>query len=283
MLDTFGFWVPIEKGGVKESENGERLIYGVASTEDLDLDNEIVSASGLRKSLDYFLKHGRIDYDHKSKDEPKYIIGEPIEGRFDHDNRMHLKGKLYKGLEIADQCWALMKAGTTRMGWSIGGKIVKKAMQFDKSLQRFVPRVVEAIINHVALTPHPKNLSTFATANAYGSFMKSLASGESLGQVVNLGGKDFIIASREDFEKAISTGSGGPAGGTTAVGSNPVIPQHLESDVRVFRKFVSSKHFTGDANAAKQWFKSQGLSDDRADALAAYIGKNHKRILGIHR
>lgn len=277
----FKFFLPIEKAGVAE-KNGERHVYGVASTEDLDLDNEIVGACGLKKSLDYFLKHGRIDYDHKSKDEPRFIVGEPVEASFDGQNRFHIHGKLYKGLDIADQVWGLLKAGSTRLGWSIGGKVIKKAMQFDKSLNRFVPRVVEALINHVAITPHPKNVNTFATASAYGAFMKSLASpGTTVGTILNLNGVEYILAERGELEKAMSLGSGGPAGGTTALGTNPVIPQSLESDVKIFQSYVRTGGFTKDANANRQWFKSRGIADDRANALAAYIGKNYERILKI--
>lgn len=281
MQDTFQIFLPIEKGSVREKD-GERFVYGVASTEDLDLDQEVVGAVGLKKSMDYFLKHGRIDYDHKSKEEPRFIIGEPVEGRFDSSNRMHLKARLYKGLEVSDQVWKLLQAGTTRLGWSIGGKVIKKAMHFDKSLNKFVPKVVEALINHIAITPHPKNVNTYATASAYGDFMKSLAAPDStLGTILNIGGVDYILAEKAGFEKAMSTASGGPAGGTTALGTSPVIPQSLESDVKVFSSYVRSKHFNADANASKKWFKSQGLDDERSEALADYVSRNSKRISEI--
>jgi hypothetical protein len=282
MLDSaFQFFLPIEKGSVQEKD-GRRFVYGVTSTEDLDLDEEIVSAAGLKKSMDYFLKHGRIDYDHKSKEEPRFIIGEPVEGHFDGKNQMHLKAELYKGLDVADQVWKLLKAGSTRLGWSVGGKVIKKSMQFDKSLNKFVPKVVEAIINHIAITPHPKNVNTYATANAYGSFMKSLAvPGSKMGTIIDIGGVEYVLAERDSFEKAMSTMSGGPAGGTTPLGTSPVIPQSLESDVKVFQNYVTSKHFKGDANASRQWFKSMGIGDEKADALASYIAANHERILKI--
>lgn len=281
MQDAFQIFLPIEKGSVQEKD-GRRFVYGVTSTEDLDLDEEIVSAAGLKKSMDYFLKHGRIDYDHKSKEEPRFIIGEPVEAHFDGKNQMHLKGELYKGLDVADQVWKLLKAGSTRLGWSVGGKVIKKAMQFDKSLNKFVPKVVEAIINHIAITPHPKNVNTYATANAYGAFMKSLAvPGSNLGTIIDIGGVEYVLANRERFEKAISTASGGPAGGTTALGTNPIIPQSLESDVKVFSSYVRSKHFNADANASRKWFKSQGLDDERSDALADYVSRNADRISEI--
>jgi hypothetical protein len=271
--DDFNIFLPIEKGSAKE-QGGERFVYGVASTEDLDLDDEIVSASGLRKSMDYFLKHGRIDYDHKSKESPKFIIGEPIEGRFDSENKLHLKGRLYKGLEVADDVWKLLKADSTRLGWSIGGKVKKKVMAFDKSLARFVPKITEVFINHVAITPHPKNTHTHATSTAYGDFMKSLASpNTSLGTIISIGGVEYVLAERGELEKAMSASGGG----------SPVIPQDLEKDIKVFQSYVKSEHFTSDAKASREWFKSQGVDDETSEALASYCSANHKRILEIRK
>lgn len=275
--DNFGFWVPIEKGGIQETADGKRFVYGVASTEDLDLDQEVMDASGLKKSLDYFLKNGRIDYDHQSKKEPKFIIGEPRDGKIDAQNKFHLKAELYKGLEIADQCWKLLKAGSTRLGWSVGGSVLKKSVQFDKSLQKFVPKITEVLINHIALTPHPKNTNTFATANAYGAFIKSLARPEtSLGTLVKLGGNDYLVVRPDELEKAISTASGG-----SPTGLNPVIPQSLEGDIKVFKSYVLSEDFQSDPDATKRWFKNQGLGDVVAEGFAAYIEKNADKIASV--
>lgn len=277
----FRFWVPIEKGGVKE-EGGHRYVYGVASTEDLDFDEEVVDATGIKKSLDYFLKSGRIDYDHRSKEEPKFIIGHPVEGTFDAQRRFHIKGELYKGkgMEIAEQVWDQLRGGNQRLGWSIGGKVLKRAMCFNKSAGKMVPRVVEALINHAAITPHPKNSNTFATTKAYGDFLKSLANPSStVGTIMNVGGKEYVFVEREELEKAIAAGGG--AGGALPGHVNPIVPQDLESDVKVFRSYIKTEHYNGDANAVKQWFKSQGLADDRAEALAAYLAKHSKKVAAI--
>lgn len=273
--DEFRFWVPIEKGGAVEKD-GERYVYGVASTEDLDIDEEVVSASGLKKSLEYFLRHGRLDWDHKSKQEPKYIIGEPVDAKFDERNRMHIKGKLYKGMEIAEQAWQQLKSGNNRLGWSVGGKVLKKGMTFHKSVNKFVPCVTDVLVNHIALTPHPVNTKTYATPQPYGEFMKSLASPKnSIGTVISLNGVDYVIATRESLEKAMT------AAGSSEIHTNPVVTQSLDSDIKVFKDYVRSEHYSGDPDASRQWFKSQGISDERAMAFAEYIAKNHDRIRSL--
>lgn len=269
-IESFEFWVPIEKGGVKEV-NGERIIYGIASSEDIDMDNEIVSAGAIRKSLDYFLKHGRLDYDHKSKDDPKYIVGEPLAGRFDDKNNFHLKGKLYKGLEVADSVWQQLKAGNTRMGYSIGGRVLQKAVQFDRLTNKRTPKVTNALINHIAITPHPKNLSTWATVKPYGEWLKSLGSPKN-----NCCGMCEITGkSCDEMHKAVT------AAGNTAVGTNPVMPQDLESDLKVFKKYLTSDIFSFDPDAHKKYFLTKGVKDETAKALSRYITKNKTRISKI--
>lgn len=274
-MTDFRFWVPIEKSGVKET-SGKRYVYGVASSEAVDLDAEIVGKEAIQKSLDYFLRHGRIDYDHKSKIDPKFIIGEPVAASFDGKNQFHIKGLLYKGVEVADNLWKQFRAGNTRMGWSIGGKIINRTLQFNKSLRKMVPRVTEAIINHVAITPHPKNTGTWATITPYGEFVKSLATAAdpSIGRVINLGGKDFIIAEREELAKAIAAGYDA----AYATGGGALRAQDLEGHVKVFKDFITSKNFSKDPDAVRHFFTEKGIGDDLAKAFSRYIGENYQRI-----
>lgn len=272
----FQFRFPVEKGGARV-EGGRRFVYGVASTEKLDLDKEVVGAECISKSLDYFLKNGRIDWDHKSKTEPRFIIGKPVKGTFDAQKRFHVKAELYKGMEIADQVWEQLQAGNDRIGWSIGGKVLKKSLQFDKSQGEWRPRIVEALINHIALTPHAKNTDTYATTKPYADFIKSLATIDTptLGQIVVIAGQEYLLAKRDEIEKAISSGGG------TALGTNPIIPQSLEQDIKVFKSYVTSSDFSRDPDAILAHFSKNGTDKDLAKAIASYLSRNGKRVAAI--
>jgi hypothetical protein len=253
MLNEFEFFVPIEKAGIKE-ENGKRIIYGVASSENIDMQGEVVGCEAIRKSLKHLLSFGRIDYDHRSKISPKFIIGEPMEAKFDSKNNFHIKGLLYKGVEIADDCWKQLKAGNSRLGWSIGGRVIAKAMQFDKSL------------NHVALTPHPINTDTFATIKPYGEWLKSLGDPKN-----NCCGM-CMLGGERICNKAISTA------GNTALGTNPVIPQDLEKDVKILQFYIKSPKFSSDPKESMKYFLGKGVERSRIKDFAKYILKNKTKI-----
>ena len=170
--DNVDIWVDIEKA--QEDKSGKRFIYGRASDESLDLDNQVVLSSGIQKSLAYFKKFGKINYDHKSKKDPAYFIGEPVEAEI-KNKEFFLKGELYKGVKVADSVWDILKAGG-RMGFSLQGKVMKTITEFDKALGMDITKASSVIVTDVAVTPHPKNFNTYC--KPWGEFAKSLGASE---------------------------------------------------------------------------------------------------------
>jgi hypothetical protein len=153
--EDFKFFVPmsIAKGGdIGESTNSKRWIQGIASTEDEDLQGEVVIQSGIDTS--YFLKYGYINDDHKQG--PKHKVGEPTECRVTKAG-LWIKAFLYKGQEQSEYWWDLMKAqeqsGATRqIGFSIEGKIIRRA---GKS-------ILKCWLKDIAITASPVNTHSWA-------------------------------------------------------------------------------------------------------------------------
>lgn len=152
--DDFQFFVPITP--LQKSEIGatdkKRYVQGIASTEDEDLQNEIVMQAGIDHT--YFLKYGYINDDHKPG--PEHKVGEPVECRSTKAG-LWIKGFLYKGHERAEHWWELMKAleesGSSRkIGFSIQGKILRRA---GKS-------ILKCWLQDVAITASPVNTHTWA-------------------------------------------------------------------------------------------------------------------------
>ena len=168
MSDKFNFWIPLkdkdnalekaaktEKGTDKRYEN--MILEGMASDNSKDSEGEVLEPSGYDVSR--FMKSGFINFEHKSKYDPKYLIGEPIDAKVKGD-QFYVKGKLYKDSEIARNLWdtaIMMKSsGATRnLGWSIEGKALERSIADPK-------RITKALITGVALTFNPVNASTFA-------------------------------------------------------------------------------------------------------------------------
>ena len=152
--DEFHFFMPISatlEKSEKKSE-GRRVVQGIASTSDKDLQGETV----LQKGIDYgyFLKHGYINDDHKPG--PEHKVGEPTECRMTPGG-LWIKGFLYKGKPRSDFWWehlnALEQSGSDRqVGFSIQGKIVRRNGKI----------IEKCWLQDVAITASPVNTNTWA-------------------------------------------------------------------------------------------------------------------------
>lgn len=151
---TFSFFIPLKKG--KDSGDEKRIIEGIASTEQRDLQNEEVLQRGI--DINYFLKRGKLNWDHKSG--PENIIGEPLDCKHT-DKGLYVKGMLYKSHPRAQATWdlanAMEKSGSNHgLGFSIQGKVVRKGVGDDGQ------GVIESCwLQEIAVTAHPINQNTY--------------------------------------------------------------------------------------------------------------------------
>jgi hypothetical protein len=163
--DSFNFFVPIDESffekAAKEQNSDSKydnmIIEGVASDDHKDTDEEILEPGGFE--LDRFLKIGFLNYDHRSKDDSKFIIGEPIEAEI-KNNKFLVKAKLYKERELARNLYdtmLILKSNNSdrKLGFSIEGK----ALERDKINPK---RITKALITGLAATFNPKNANSFA-------------------------------------------------------------------------------------------------------------------------
>lgn len=188
VLDEFEFGMPLFLKG-KDDVSGRRIIQGVASTPDKDLQDEYVIQKGL--DLRYFLKHGFYNDDHKPGFENK--VGQPtlaVIKKVKDKNGKNVLGLWNKGYlwvkgshEGADHIWelgqALEASGSDRqLGFSIQGKV----------LTREGSRIIKAWVQDIAITPSPVNTATWM-------------------ELVHDIGKGLNVATRdvEDIQKGLSS------------------------------------------------------------------------------
>lgn len=162
MKNNFKFYIPIDTGDlIKSAEkaiktNTPMRVKGVASTMDKDSDDETLDPDGF--DVSYLLDSGFINWHHQSKTDPEAIIGEPIKA-FVKNKQLHIEGELYpwstKAVSVFNLAKSLAKTGSKRqLGWSIEGQATER----DLLNQKFVKK---ARITGIAITPMPKNASTF--------------------------------------------------------------------------------------------------------------------------
>jgi hypothetical protein len=174
-LLPFRFDVPLRKSKAPERHHGADLwcVDGIASTEHKDQQEERV----LHKGMDFrpYLDKGAINWNHG--EDPKDIIGEPLEGRIiERSNKpamFYTKGFLYDFKKSAQDLWEhingieLAKSKgqpiTRNIGWSVQGGVVERAGN----------DIVKSVVRHMALTHEPVNPYTWA--KCLKSLAKSLA------------------------------------------------------------------------------------------------------------
>lgn len=159
----------IEKSDRHGDEKGW-YVRGFASTPDLDFQGDIVTPGGI--DIDYFVKHGWINYEHKQ--DAEYIIGVPTDKCYvDVEKGLFVEAYLLKDNKYAKDIWDLAKnikkSGLPRqLGFSIEGSIRKRDALDSRVIQ-------ELVIKNVALTKSPAN--PHAT---WDMFMKSWTTGHEI-------------------------------------------------------------------------------------------------------
>ena len=155
----FNFFIPEVEIEKATNQGGREImrLKGIAATNALDVDNQILDPQGF--DLSYFLNSGFINYNHQSKNDPDAIIGEPTKAEITPNNELYLEAELYADSDVAKKVWNLAKvlqnnSSKRKLGWSIEG-ITRKMNPIDKR------KVMKAMITNVAITPSPKNSTTW--------------------------------------------------------------------------------------------------------------------------
>lgn len=145
----------LESDVVKNDDGEEEekwYVRGYASTPDLDLQGEIVQPQGI--DINYFVKSGWVNYEHKQ--EAEYMVGVPTENSYIDMNRgLFVEAVLFKDNKHAQAMWELAnnikKEGIDRnLGFSIEGFVNKRNEQHSHVIE-------DIVIRNVAITTNPAN------------------------------------------------------------------------------------------------------------------------------
>lgn len=169
--DDFSVFLPIDEKSFQKSAKGEPesyIIRGFASTGAKDREGDIIPPASL--NISDFLKHGFINYEHKSGD--AYKIGIPTENTYiDPEHGLFVEAKLFMDNPYAKDMWnlakSLAKVGSKRkVGFSIEGSFLGRDYKN--------PSIIKKVkVRNVAITTNPANpeatwevfTKTFTTGN----------------------------------------------------------------------------------------------------------------------
>ena len=219
MKSNFQISLPVEL--CEKSKQGWK-IKGVASTDDKDLQGEIVKQQGLdfshiRKGL------GLFNWNHKN--DPQYILGKIDKAYLDKQNRSIVEGYLFEHQDNAKAIVNIMKSlepeDKHRIQMSIEGKIVQRSGNSGSTIK-------QAKVEKVALTLDAVNRKT------YTEFAKSLLSDEDVDtdedtlKKVDIKGLDDKI---EALTKMLTVGDGGDKAPGTRSGGSAIVEEDLDDDL----------------------------------------------------
>ena len=131
---TFQRFLPITK-----VDEDERMVYGYASTPDLDSDGEVIKVEAMEKALPAYLKFPTIREMHQPK-----AIGKTQSAEIDSKG-MYIGAKI-----VADDAWKLVKEGVYK-AFSIGGNVVKRVGNVIQELDLVEISLVDVPANKSAV------------------------------------------------------------------------------------------------------------------------------------
>lgn len=137
--NQFHLYGSIEK---MDAGAGFLMVSGIASTEAVDADGEVVTADAMRKALPAYLQCGTVREMHQP-----IAAGVPISAFVDEDGKTHFTAKIVDQGTIDK-----IKAGVLK-GFSIGGKAVKKVGN----------KIMEILLKDISVVDLPNNPQSFFT------------------------------------------------------------------------------------------------------------------------
>lgn len=236
-------------------ENDDWIIYMQASNEIRDQEGDIIEMGALKKARDYYLSHGVLSWNHmhKIKQDPKFIVGEPLEVEFTKNNETILKGKMYKKNKIAQSIWDNVQSGAKKLGASVGGGILHKSA--DK-------RVSSVIWDETAITHCPMNDGTLGNVRIvpFAEFMKALTAGGGIDAANFSGGRALTPESMQGATVDI-------------LGSRS--RTEWDEIFLIFAKAVATGNITN-VNEFYSFGNDLGLSRDEIEAVGETVAKHFK-------
>jgi len=199
MKELNPFYTPFNNTQVliKADEKDPFTIYIGASSESIDSQQDVLFMKALEAEAESFLKKGLLSWDHlhKVKDDPKFIIGEPLDVRFDKaEKKTYVKGKLYQHVDYAVKVANLLLSKCTRLGASVGGFIKSK-----KSILKSISGILKVIWDELAVTYKPVNQDTMGNVSLIpiGAFVKALSVGSGVDASKFIGGRAMMPESMQ--------------------------------------------------------------------------------------
>ncbi len=192
----FKFW--IEKA-VAVDDDKDWIIEGIASTTNIDHDNERMSEDALTAMAASINKDGvPLRVEHQKGDEA--IFGKVFKGWVDERKQLHMQARLDKNHPISKVFHHAIKSGT-KMGLSVGGFVKRAVKEFSESIGGMVKTFYNVALQEVSVTPRPANYDSWLITK---SIAKDVKDAEQYSENMSLR-KEFLFENSQlDYLQAFA-------------------------------------------------------------------------------
>lgn len=171
------------------------VFEGIASTQDMDLYDEVVYPESFTNSIEFFKSNGKIFFEHEYAKKPdtwlerfgftkdeilslKTPIGRPLDAKITSDG-LYIKAALNKEHPMARKMWTEFltnpdEAFRDQIGLSIGAKYLgTPRREYDVKKGKYVTYLPDLLLYEVSMTPEPVNPYTKTWASVLKSIMEA--------------------------------------------------------------------------------------------------------------
>ena len=132
---------------ISKIDDEKRMVYGIANSDTLDCQDEIVEWDATKDAIPEFTKWRNLREMHKDN-----AVGTVPELEIDDVSK-----KLNIGAKVVDDsAWKKVKEGVYK-GFSIGGKALERIKEFNVEAGKNISRVKKYVLNEISLVDRPAN------------------------------------------------------------------------------------------------------------------------------
>ena len=159
----FPFTFYIEKAIAKD-EGDDMVIEGVASTVNIDHDNERMSASALVNMADS-INESAVPLRIEHQKEDGAIVGSVFDAHVDERDQLWVKARLDKNHPASSILYKRLKDGL-KLGLSVGGRVKRAVKEFSEASGRAVKTFYDVALDEVSVTQRPANYDAWLLAKS---------------------------------------------------------------------------------------------------------------------
>lgn len=160
----FSFTFMIEKAEAVDTGLDEMILSGVASTTNIDHDNERMSAESLKSMANVINTTGvPLRYEHQKNENA--VIGTVFKASVDERNQLKIETRLNKDHPAAPLLYKALKEGS-KYGFSVGGRVKRAIKEFSEKTGKMVKTFYDVLLDEVSVTQRPANYDAWLVAKS---------------------------------------------------------------------------------------------------------------------